>query len=49
MQHGDKPHKTEDEDSDMKAAGRHLYKVLMDHTVIEVKQVVVGAPERDGV
>ena len=33
----------------MRSAGRHLYKVLMDHTDLDAKRMVVGAPKRVGV
>ena len=48
-EYGDKPHDTEDEDWEMRSVGRHLYKVLMDHTDLDAKKTVVGAPKRDGV
>ena len=49
-EYGDKPHDTEDEDWEMRSVGRHLYKVLMDHTDLDAKKkTVVGAPECDRV
>ena len=44
---GEKPHDTEDEDWEMKSVGRHLYKVLVDHTTLDAKKTIVGAPKRD--
>ena len=41
-EYGDKPHDTENEDWEMKSVGRHLYKVLMDHTNSEAKKTVLG-------
>ena len=33
----------------MKSVGRYLFKVLVDHTSLDAKKTVVGAPKRDGV
>ena len=48
-EYGAEPHDTEGEDWEMKSVGRHLYKVLMDHTNSEAKKTVLGSPKRDGV
>ena len=40
---------SEEEDWEMKSVGRYLFKVLVDHTSLEAKKTVVGAPKRDGV
>jgi hypothetical protein len=48
-EYGDKPHDTEEEDWEMNSVGRYLFKVLVDHTSLEAKKTVVGAPKRDGV
>ena len=42
--YGDMPHDTEPEDWTMKPVGRHLYKVLVDHTTLEAKKTIDGAP-----
>ena len=48
-EYGGKPHDTEDEDWGMTSVGRHLYKVLMDHTDLDAKKTAVSASKRDGV
>ena len=49
MQYGDPPHDHEPEDWEMKTVGRHLYKVLVDHTQLEANWIILGAPKLNGV